>query len=141
MFLGVFDRVGVGGDGERLGAEQAAQFRTNGAIGSHLENLERNAGFNRFLGTQGLRFRASVQPGANDLGMLVRAYCGGVIVPAEIRELLNPTRLSLHSLQSLIDNFPVESVKEEARKKLQMVIEKELEIENQQKADTVEEKN
>ena len=45
------------------------------------------------------------------------------------------------TLQSLIDNFPVESVKEEARKKLQMVIEKELEIENQQKADTVEEKN
>ena len=45
------------------------------------------------------------------------------------------------TLQSLIDNFPVESVKEEARKKLQAVVEKELEIENQQKADTVEDKN
>ncbi len=45
------------------------------------------------------------------------------------------------TLQSLIDNFPAESVKEEARKKLQQVLEKELEIENQQKADTVEEKN
>jgi hypothetical protein len=29
-------------------AEQAAQFRANGAIGSHLENLERNEGFKGF---------------------------------------------------------------------------------------------
>ena len=28
--------------------EQAAQFRVNGAIGSHLENLERNEGFKGF---------------------------------------------------------------------------------------------
>jgi hypothetical protein len=45
------------------------------------------------------------------------------------------------TLQSLIDSFPSESVKEEARKKLQMVVEKELEIENREKADTVDEKN
>src|SRR5688500_2701866 len=31
-----------------LTAEQANQFRTNGAIGSHLENLERNDGFKGF---------------------------------------------------------------------------------------------
>jgi tetratricopeptide (TPR) repeat protein len=42
------------------------------------------------------------------------------------------------TLQSLIDSFPSETVKEEARKKLQGVLEKEIEIENQQKADTVE---
>jgi TolA-binding protein len=45
------------------------------------------------------------------------------------------------TLQSLISDFPSETVKEEARKKLQTVLEKELEIENQQKADTVEDKN
>lgn len=45
------------------------------------------------------------------------------------------------TLQSLISDFPSEAVKEEARKKLQTVLEKELEIENQQKADTVEDKN
>jgi TolA-binding protein len=45
------------------------------------------------------------------------------------------------TLQSLISDFPSETVKTEARKKLQVVLEKELEIENQQKADTVEEKN
>ncbi|HEY0743093.1 MAG TPA: tetratricopeptide repeat protein [Chryseosolibacter sp.] len=45
------------------------------------------------------------------------------------------------TLQSLIDSFPDENVKGEARKKLQQVIEREIEIENQQKADTIEEKN
>lgn len=32
----------------QISAEQAAQFRANGAIGSHLENLERNEGFKGF---------------------------------------------------------------------------------------------
>jgi hypothetical protein len=32
----------------QITAEQAAQFRTQGAIGSHLENLERNDGFKGF---------------------------------------------------------------------------------------------
>jgi hypothetical protein len=32
----------------QITAEQAAQFRANGAIGSHLENLERNEGFKGF---------------------------------------------------------------------------------------------
>lgn len=32
----------------RITAEQAGKFRTEGAIGSHLENLERNAGFKGF---------------------------------------------------------------------------------------------
>src|SRR5688500_187389 len=31
-----------------IGREQAEEFRTNGAIGSHLENLERNDGFKGF---------------------------------------------------------------------------------------------
>ena len=32
----------------QITAEQAEQIRTNGAIGSHLENLERNEGFKGF---------------------------------------------------------------------------------------------
>ena len=32
----------------RITNEQAQKFRTEGAIGSHLENLERNAGFKGF---------------------------------------------------------------------------------------------
>jgi hypothetical protein len=33
---------------DRITAEQAEQFRTYGALGSHLENLERNDGFKGF---------------------------------------------------------------------------------------------
>jgi hypothetical protein len=35
-------------DSKLITPEQAGQFRQNGAIGSHLENLERNEGFKGF---------------------------------------------------------------------------------------------
>jgi hypothetical protein len=42
------NRIGRLLDAKLITLEQAEQFRTNGAIGSHLENLERNDGFKGF---------------------------------------------------------------------------------------------
>ena len=48
----------------RITAEQAEQFREKGAIGSHLENLERNEGFKGFNQTGISEIIAATDPRA-----------------------------------------------------------------------------
>lgn len=52
-------------DRKLITAEQAAKFRVDGAIGSHLENLERNAGFKGFNQTGVSEIIAATDPRKN----------------------------------------------------------------------------
>ena len=56
------ERIAALVDARLITAEQAEQFRRNGAIGSHLENLERNAGFKGFNQTGVSEIIAATDP-------------------------------------------------------------------------------
>ncbi len=58
-------RIGRLLEAGRITADQAAQFREHGAIGSHLENLERNDGFKGFNQTGVSQIIAATDPRRN----------------------------------------------------------------------------